>query len=533
MLSCEYVMNHKESYDTLLHNGTRLRAQLKSMCGTSSVYTARVDVLDQSVIKGKKEKDIKALLNVRTAYYLNENSVLYAMQCLGEAKLETECHSVADSLAYLMELLSFKAHAKKLLLVMGTEACFPKEVLGDRTKFEMLMHSVLDYLIEHSGEGEMKLSAKMKSLDAQGSGLILSFEILSKKNEQINAKALERIFAHGEHPFGKQPLDLCNCKSIINILRGNVEFSEPDEGTARVSFEFPFANRDPSKELVSVPRLNIFEVEKLNEYTMRWLARRIIVEDKLDPAKIMPNIIRSPVLRPSERPSIIHNGGATSSNRLIADQDLAKKEVIARLRKQNAADTPQPEGSVFALAGGDSSKDSSAALEAAKKELPASGSPALPADGGEAHLKKSGFCVAAEAEEEEKKLPSPAAKAEEKKVISKEQAVAQRLKDMVAETPPKKMEEESKDKTPVEDDGFDNDPDLEYPLNVNYVPNSVGEESASDMNRIPSVETPMSMKSKESRTGACCSKWGNSREQTPDKRLSTAGTRFCLAKAEG
>ena len=34
MLSCEYIMNYKESYDTLLRNGMRLRTQLKQMCGT-------------------------------------------------------------------------------------------------------------------------------------------------------------------------------------------------------------------------------------------------------------------------------------------------------------------------------------------------------------------------------------------------------------------------------------------------------------------------------------------------------------------
>ncbi len=489
MLSCEYIMNHKESYDTLLHNSVKLRSQLKSMCGILLASDLRIDILDQTVIKYKKDKDIKALLNSRTAYYLNEHSVLYAMQCLGEAKLEAECHSVADSLAYLIELWSFKAHTKNVLLVLGTEACFPKEVLGDRVKFEMLMQCMLDYLINHSAEGEIKFSAKMKSLDAMGSGLILGFEILAKRNENVNVKSMEKIFGHGAAPQGKLSLDQSNCKSLITILKGNVELTEHDEGTMRISFELPFANRDSSRELVSVPRLNIFEAERVNEYTTRWLNKRVqVVEEK--PAPSLASVTRSPTIRPVDRLNLKPKHGE--------DQEQARKGVMERLKRRNAA-AEEASGSSKLVS------ETSPEVDVKTRFTP----PMSAVEESKSHARKTAFYMGG-SEKEKFEAGTPDMRSGKENEIDK-------IKRHARHHEGSRGCDTEEDKRPrrSEDEAFGNDQDLEYAFPVITRQNSVGEDIQSDVNRIPAADNPMTTKARESKPNG---------KETPEKRASHFGT---------
>ena len=287
------------------------------------------------MIKGKKEKDSKTLLNARNIYFLNEHSVLYAMQCLNDTKLETECYNIIDSLYYIMELLAVKSQSRKVSLVLGSEACFPKEVSGDRIKFEMLITGLLDYLIEHSSESEIKLSAKLKNPDAMG--FLLSFEIIASKNEEINAKSLEKIYACKDK---KYTLDLSNCKAIINKLKGNAEFIDNDESNSlKVYIELPFANRDSSKELMPIPRLNIYETEKMNEYTVRWLPKPVVVHEIKQPDLV--KLISSPSLKQSDR-QIFKSDVGKRISKLSPSEDLVKKGVMARLKNEPVAETPQP-----------------------------------------------------------------------------------------------------------------------------------------------------------------------------------------------
>ena len=328
MLSCEYIMDYKESFDTILHNSLKLREHLNAISSE----------LEQAVTKNKKEKDIKALIEAKETYYLNENSVLYAMQCLNDVKMENENYSLRDTLGYLLELLSFKAHSNKLLFVLRTEACFPKEVSGDKNKFEMLMIRILLYLIEHVKEGDIKVFASMKCPDQMG--FVLSFEITATKNSEINTEVLEKIFSSKDsaddekilHTYG---LHILNCKTLLNILKGNVEISDQDQTKFKLCIELPFANSDTSKEVVVVHKLGLYETERLGEYAIRWLPKkavRIEAVDNSKPSDFVP-IPMSPAPFAADKLSLRREPkGTMAGQKTPMSQDSVKEKMIARLR---------------------------------------------------------------------------------------------------------------------------------------------------------------------------------------------------------
>eukprot|EP01022_Parablepharisma_sp_SALTPOND_P020418 TRINITY_DN3722_c1_g1_i1.p1 TRINITY_DN3722_c1_g1~~TRINITY_DN3722_c1_g1_i1.p1 ORF type:complete len:597 (+),score=72.17 TRINITY_DN3722_c1_g1_i1:1474-3264(+) len=452
------------------------------------------------------------------------------MQSLNNMKLENESYNIKDTLGYLLELLSFKAHPHKILLVLGREACFPKEVTGDKVKFEMLMIEMLVYLIEHANEGEIKVLANMKCPDAMG--FVLSFEILAKKNEHINRNELEKTFVAKEPPqklYRTHGLHISNCRTLLQLLKGTIEIIDHDPSTVKLSIELPFANRDPSKEVASVPKLGIYETEKINEYTIRWLSKRITlpsnVADSVRPIEY-PAIPMSPAPRPTERFSLRNVKGTPGSRKTLISEDLVKKKMIERItKKSGGADTPQPGSSAIMSeeskgenSGQNSVDDLRKKTSDPSAEVNGNGKAELTPPSANKHevSKKSGFYRDPTAPVTEFPVEAAMARVGEKEKAvpdQKEKGIKAGIKtafeqgEIVNEKVVPPVEEEKKRsvldiKKEVEE--IMNDQDYEqYALQL--VQNSVGEDIQDGVNRIPSIETPISIKSKGSpRAGNEC-----------------------------
>ena len=497
------------------------------------------------MIKNKKDKDVRALLDAKETYYLNEHSVFYAMQCLNDIKMENEGYNIADNLGYLLELLSYKAHPHKVLLVLGREACFPKEVSGDKIKFEMLMMEILVYIIDHcTSEGEIKVFANMKCPDPMG--FVLSFVISAAKNDDINPGTFDRIFTakDGDKVFHQYGLHMSNCRTLLHLLKGNIEVGENEKGGLRLCIEIPFANCDSSKEVPVVHKLGIYETERINEYTVRWLSKRIIVPEPVESSKIIDTsaILRSPAPRPMERLSLRKDPKTTpGSNKSLLSQDLVKKEMIARLKKKpQPTDTPQPESSGSAApedskeseigSGGNSAVDIRKNILDASPDLSIKPAAVPPLAINKTEIvKKSGFyrepatdspLVVPQTVETPVKSPPPdqAPSAEPPKLVEEKAAV---IVEKSAPSAKVELEEEKKAGERSKDSLNDRDYD-------------VGEDGQDDINRVPSIETPISMKSKSSQNGG---RRVDSREMlnSPDKRsqhLHTCTTRIIFFRSK-
>lgn len=192
------------------------------------------------------------------------------MERLGSIKFEHESFNILQILAYTMELMNVKAEANKLHLILTQEASFPSDVTGDRVKFETIMTTVLDFLISCNENNEIKLLAKMKNpIDG---GYLLCFEFEVEKSAKINQQSLQKLFT-GEEIEGF-PFEFRNCSSIAKALNGMIDMTETENGKVQLKIDLSFENRSLSKELFEPKKMSIYDVTKLNEYSLTWTKKK-------------------------------------------------------------------------------------------------------------------------------------------------------------------------------------------------------------------------------------------------------------------
>lgn len=302
----------------------------------------KIAEFEVAVIKGKKDIDIKALIATKETQHINEHSIFYAMCCLNDIKPESEGFNISALFGYMLDLLSMRAHSRKIYLILKLEACFPKEVTGDRTKFEMLIAEIMLFLIDHAKEGEILISATLKA--AEGSNFLLSFDITAGKTPELTVENTKKMLDSDENSlniFRIFGLHIANWKTVLEFLKGSIEVTDAENDNIKLSLDIPFSNCDSSQIVSLIPRLNIFEQEKINEYTTRWSNKKSSFPE-VRPEGMIP---MSPATRP-ERMSLRMDPKQGSSKGLI-DSQTVKKDLLNRIKK-----TP-------VLTPGDASKNSS------------------------------------------------------------------------------------------------------------------------------------------------------------------------------
>eukprot|EP01022_Parablepharisma_sp_SALTPOND_P012949 TRINITY_DN1686_c0_g1_i1.p3 TRINITY_DN1686_c0_g1~~TRINITY_DN1686_c0_g1_i1.p3 ORF type:complete len:371 (-),score=27.54 TRINITY_DN1686_c0_g1_i1:2356-3468(-) len=192
--------------------------------------------------------------------------------------MEQNCFNIIDDLHYLLNLCSAKALPKGIHLTFAREAGFPKEMVGDKEKFDFVIFTILDHFIEHSNNTDIVLAGKTNS--PTGSGLLLGFHIKGPKNEHINSELLSitlgkthislNEYIREKGPLEKYEMGLFQCNEILKLMSGTIRVGEPTSEEVEVGIELPFDTRESMQNAMEIPKLSIYQTEKVNEYTLRW-----------------------------------------------------------------------------------------------------------------------------------------------------------------------------------------------------------------------------------------------------------------------
>jgi hypothetical protein len=264
------------------------------------------------------------LVDTVIAYYYNEQSVLYSMICLSNIKEELISYNVSDSIEYLLETLNYKAIANDTLLTFCKEPGFPTELLGDKTKLELLFMQFLLYLVESIKKGEIKVMAKLRHIDDLGR-FVLGFDLIATKTEDVDCDSIKRIL-HKKNEDG-----FCLCKTLMELLKATIEVVEKDEKNIKVAIEVPFKNAD-EMFYMRVPKLYFYNAVKVDKNTIKWVMKKPANNIQLDSAKTLNKYgnTLSPLLT-SRGNEILHKR-SVETNKQLEEQNRMRLEVMARLR---------------------------------------------------------------------------------------------------------------------------------------------------------------------------------------------------------
>eukprot|EP01022_Parablepharisma_sp_SALTPOND_P028477 TRINITY_DN71025_c0_g1_i1.p1 TRINITY_DN71025_c0_g1~~TRINITY_DN71025_c0_g1_i1.p1 ORF type:complete len:633 (+),score=59.43 TRINITY_DN71025_c0_g1_i1:4155-6053(+) len=272
LISCEHNMKSKVLYDSMLRHGLEIRSQLHSMSCTSFLPQTNIGDREKRVNTGKnKKKRIQSLEEVKTLQYMNEHTMFSLIQMLGSPKPETTPFYIMDKIEYVMNLFNSKAVEKGVTLILSAEPCFPKEVNGDRFKFELILATMVEYLLKKTQNGEIKLYARMKYPFEGGFLLGFDFEVIPSKSLSVeDIRNLQALSSSKLEYWKDSAYTINQSLHIIKHLGGELEIT--DQPVIKITVELPFLGKESSQECVAENKIGVYRVERPGEFTKKWTA---------------------------------------------------------------------------------------------------------------------------------------------------------------------------------------------------------------------------------------------------------------------
>ena len=230
-----------------------------------------------SVSKDKK-KCLQTLNDVKSLQYMNDYAIFFLTQIIDSNKTESTTFSIIDKIEYIIDLYSIKAAEKGIPIVLMREPCFPNEVRGNKNVFELLLATILEYLIQNIFIGKIKLYVKVSSpFEGQ---LLLGFDFECTSNDILFVENLKNVLMasktidmspvfpintwQNSNSITKQPA------LLIKYLEGSFEISDTDDSIIKLEIELPFSTEISMGVQTPENNINIFRVERSREFTKIW-----------------------------------------------------------------------------------------------------------------------------------------------------------------------------------------------------------------------------------------------------------------------
>lgn len=230
---------------------------------------------------------------------MSDHTIFSLSQMINPRKTGNTSFNILDKVEYVINLYSIKAVEKGITLMLKREPCFPSEVTGNKTLFELILATVYHYLIQKTFKGEIKLYIKVKSpFEGQ---LLLGFDFECAANEVLTVDDLRSSFMTSKSidmspvfPFDtwkspkhaiKQPY------LLIKHMNGDIEIFDSDSSTIKFEIELPFSTQTSVEVHLPDNKINIFRVERPGEFVKVWTS--VVGPSELT---LSPKVARRPLM---------------------------------------------------------------------------------------------------------------------------------------------------------------------------------------------------------------------------------------------
>eukprot|EP01022_Parablepharisma_sp_SALTPOND_P030575 TRINITY_DN766_c0_g1_i1.p2 TRINITY_DN766_c0_g1~~TRINITY_DN766_c0_g1_i1.p2 ORF type:complete len:805 (+),score=93.80 TRINITY_DN766_c0_g1_i1:687-3101(+) len=255
---CENITFNKESYGLLFHNNKLLKERLQELNPPPEQDSEEANLIELR----------KTYYRGKLMQFINERSLLFVQSKIEGFYSQKEGFDISQWLVYLMEVIFVYAEERHVDLKFITEASFPKEVVGEREKFEVLLVTLLNFFVDHCEDEEVVLTATM--ITTTENGFILSFDIsCTGRNEHINLSYLSKVlFTHQSNPDSAQ---YTLCKPLVDYMKGTIEVGSKENPDTLIHIELPFNAYEKSFILLPSPINKSVQYLKAGKYVYRWI----------------------------------------------------------------------------------------------------------------------------------------------------------------------------------------------------------------------------------------------------------------------
>ena len=162
----------------------------------------------------------------------------------GKVELESQRFDLRDDLGDTLKALAFRAHAKKLELILDIDPDVPNEVVGDLMRLRQVLTNLVSNAIKFTNKGYVKLTIenetakRRKENDQSSDKVTLSFTVadsgigIPAEKQKLIFSEFQQADASTTRNYGGTGLGLTIAKRIVELMDGELELeSEPGVGS--------------------------------------------------------------------------------------------------------------------------------------------------------------------------------------------------------------------------------------------------------------------------------------------------------------
>lgn len=266
LITCESVARHKEVYKSMLANSATNHKRLFLLCGMTHCYC--LDKLEQecsaSVVNGDPAE---RLLEAKRMPYSNEYMLLLLGKNNEAYVKQPACFDLRKLLIYIFNIWHIQGIRQDVTLSLEMDFYFPTEISADSSKVEVVIPTLLGYLVEHSKSTKISLVENLKNLMEDGYCLLFEIECAAQ-SEMVNAAVLQDVLvgSAGDENSSESTL----CRSLVAWMNGSIEVEVRESHRIRVKVEIQLNNCRNQNEFVQIAKLSICPLTQTSPYKYSW-----------------------------------------------------------------------------------------------------------------------------------------------------------------------------------------------------------------------------------------------------------------------
>ncbi len=154
----------------------------------------------------------------------------------GKLQLERQEFDLNQAVEKALDVVSYRAHEKRLEVVHDMGAEVPARVIGDAVRLQQVLVNLLGNAIKFTDRGEVVLSVRSEPL---APGFVqLAFAIrdsgvgIGRKEQHLLFNAFQQVDSSSTRRYGGTGLGLAICKRLVHLMGGSITVeSEPNQGS--------------------------------------------------------------------------------------------------------------------------------------------------------------------------------------------------------------------------------------------------------------------------------------------------------------
>ena len=224
--------------DFLANVSHEIRTPMNGIIGMSELVL-------QDIEEGQSRERVEMILESGESLLKLINEILdFSKIESGKINLETERFDLRERLGDTVRSFGFRAHAKKVELILHIDPSLPEEIVGDLNRLRQVVVNLVGNAVKFTNEGHVFFSAQSKTETAED--VTIEFTVVDtgigipEDDHEKIFREFEQVDSSTTREFGGTGLGLAISSKIVEMMGGKLTVESSPGIGSRFSFDAKF-----------------------------------------------------------------------------------------------------------------------------------------------------------------------------------------------------------------------------------------------------------------------------------------------------